>query len=95
MYRDKLNQVGKKIRETKESSDAALRRYSENFPKIERVRDVVQAGQSTVGTIDVNSPIACDFELYFKTKQDSNRVLLDLVFLPLCCSCGAEQQPTE
>lgn len=74
MKSDGLNQIGKGIRRTNKDVDYALKRYSENFPKIESTRDAFD--------------VSTDFIAFFRTERDDNRVLLDLVFLlPLCPDC--------
>ena len=88
MQSDSLNQVGKSIKQGKKDARSALDRYSENFPKIERVRDIVSQDYTAT-----EGDAANDFIMYFKTKQDDNRVLLDLMFFRPWCGCF--QTPQE
>lgn len=71
MASDSLSQVGKTLKQSRKKSNQSLNRYSENFPKLERVR-----------AFSVNP-----FEMHFKTKQLDNRVSMDLVFFQKVCIC--------
>ncbi len=78
---DKLNQVGKFIRKSKEDSDYSLKRYSENFPQVERTRDSFDP--------------TLNFNMKFKTKVPDNHISVDLNFgikSPIGCCVDANTQ---
>ena len=72
---DKLNQIGKYIGKTQNNADDALKRYSANIPKVERVRDVFDR--------------VIPFTMTFMTEDYHHGVSLDLFFRPpppsACC----------
>lgn len=69
MALDRLTQAGKNISKTYKNTDFVTRRYSENFPQIEKMRDVF----GFVGS----------FIFEFKTQRPGNHVLLNLFFEPI------------
>lgn len=63
---DKLNELSKRLRQTRDNSEAALRRYAAIHPKIERIRDIFD---------DV-----VPFEMEFSTDENDMVISLDLYF---------------
>ncbi len=76
---DNLKELGKIINQTKRNSEAALRRYNAEHPKIERVRD----------TFDNLIP----FEMEFNTERQDRKCVLDLFFNkpPPLVGCNGER----
>lgn len=68
MASDNLNELGKIFRSNREDSDSSTRRYSENYPMIECIRE----------EFDPNFSYYLEFYTYKKT---SNQVFLDIMFL--------------
>lgn len=63
---DKIREVGKSLRKTRENSEAALRRYNVKHPRIERARDIFD---------DV-----IPFEMEFKTESQDSLFSMDVFF---------------
>lgn len=63
---DKINQVGKYIKNSKQQSKYSLDRYSEIFPLVEKIRD----------SFNTDLP----FTMEFKIKVSNNSLFLDLDF---------------
>jgi hypothetical protein len=67
MASDRLDQVGKYLGENKRDIDYAERRYAENFPLVERLRD----------SLDATHP----FVVEFLTTHENNNVMITITFI--------------
>lgn len=68
MASDNLNELGKIFRGNRKDTDASTRRYSENYPMIETIRE----------ELDPNFPFLMEFFTY---KETPNQVFLDFIVL--------------